>query len=150
MRISENGITFISKHEGLELEPYLDIADKWTVGFGHLLKEGEERRTITLEEARELLRKDLASVELALNKWIKIPVTQKEYDAMCSLCFNIGTGNFHTSSVLRFLNQHQHEDAAEAFLLWNKITKAGKKVMSQGLLNRRRAEMALFLGGEYA
>jgi lysozyme len=150
MRISEEGINFIIRHEGLELEPYEDVAGKWTVGVGHLLRDDEERRTITTEESRELLRKDLASAELAVNKMVKVPVTQKEYDSLVSLTFNIGKQAFFTSSVLRFLNEQNYDDAAEAFLLWNKITKDGKKVMSQGLLNRRRAEMTLFLGGDYA
>lgn len=145
MHSSQKCLDLIEKWEGKEYTVYEDVAGKRTVGIGHLLKAGEDFTTLTDEECYDLLRKDLIPVEIAINKWVKVPVTQNEYDAMCCLVYNIGTGNFLSSSVLRFLNEHQYEDAAEAFLMWCKFTKGGKKVVSQGLVNRRRDEMNLFL-----
>lgn len=145
MKASQNCLEFIEKWEGKENTPYEDVAGLWTVGIGHLVKEGEHFDKLTDAECYELLKNDLAKVEAKLNQWIKVPITQNQYDALCSLCFNIGMDNFRISSVFRFLNQSNYEDAAEAFLLWNKVTKNGAKVVSSGLVNRRKAEMELFL-----
>lgn len=146
MRISQHGLEFIEKWEGKEYDKYLDSVGLWTVGIGHLIKQGEVfSYTLTDEECYDLLRKDLIPVETALHKWVKVPTNQNQYDALCSLVFNIGTGAFLKSSVLRFLNQGWDEDAADAFLLWNKATVKGKKTALVGLTNRRRDERKLFL-----
>lgn len=146
MKISQDGIDFIIKHEGFELEPYQDAAGLWTVGVGHLLTDGEPVEKITEEKARELLAQDIKIVEDAINKYFKkFPLTQNQFDALCSLYFNIGIGEIKTSSVFRFWQQGKIEDAAEAFLLWNKVTKNGVKVVSKGLIQRRKDEMEMFL-----
>lgn len=146
MKISQSGIDFIIKHEGFELEPYEDSAGNWTVGVGHLLTDGEPIEKITKEKAYELLRKDLQKVENAINKYFKeFPLTQNQFDALCSLYFNIGVGKITSSSVFRFWQKGRIEDAAEAFLLWNKITKNGRKVFSKGHARRRKDEMERFL-----
>lgn len=146
MKISQAGIDFIIKHEGFELEPYQDAAGLWTVGCGHLFTKGEPIEKITEEKAYELLKEDLKIVEDAINKYFKkFPLTQNQFDALCSLYFNIGIGRITSSSVFRLWQDGKIEDAAEAFLLWNKITKNGVKVVSEGLAKRRTNEMELFL-----
>lgn len=154
MKISQNGLDFIEEWEGKKPDKYKDAAGLWTVGIGHLIKQGEVfSHTLTDAECYELLREDLAPVQSRINRWVKVPLTQNQYDALCCLVLNIGTGNKHkgffSSSVLRYLNQGHYEDAADSFLMWDKITlPSGNKVKSNGLANRRRAERKLFLQGE--
>ena len=145
MKFSEAGINLLEDLEGKELTVYQDSSDKATIGIGHLIKAGEHFTELTEEEVYDLLRKDLQYVEKKLNQWIKPPITQNQYDAMVCLAFNIGAQKFLSSSVLRFFNLGHIEDAAEAFLMWNKHTKMGRLVFSQGLMNRRKKEMKLFL-----
>ena len=154
MEISQNGLDFIEKWEGKRYNKYKDAAGLWTVGIGHLIKPGEVfDHTLTDDECYELLMQDLAPVQSRINRWVEVPLTQNQYDALCSLVLNIGTGNknkgFFSSSVLRYLNQGHYEDAADAFLMWNKMTlPSGDKVKSPGLANRRRDERKLFLSEE--
>jgi lysozyme len=141
------GIAFITECEGCELDPYYDQAGYLTVGVGHLL-DGEDdpwNRTITQAESDMLLEGDLLETEECMEECVTVPVNQNQYNAMCSLTFNIGTGAFSDSTLLRLLNESDYMGAADQFLVWNKITVDGEKVVSEGLANRREKERALFL-----
>ncbi|WP_380183569.1 lysozyme [Kalamiella sp. sgz302252] len=144
MEISYSGIQFIKKEEGEKLTAYRDSRNIMTIGVGHTgLVRGQKivpGMTITAEESSSLLVKDLAWVESTLNKEVKAELTQNQYDALCSLVFNIGTQAFIGSSVLQKLNAGDHHSAAEAMLLWKK---AGRK--PNILLPRRIREKQLFL-----
>lgn len=188
--ISQNGINLIKKWEGIvdgdpstvNLDPYLCPANYWTIGWGHVVRDGDGnmlkgRSTgslaksiypngITLAEAEILLKDDLRSFEFAVTRYLSnSSVTQNQFDAMVSLCFNIGQGNFSKSSVLRFHvagarnssygkseaierivnSARSPSNAADAFLLWNKATVDGKLVTLRGLVNRRSDERDLYL-----
>ena len=69
-----------------------------------------------------------------------VPLTQNQFDALVSLTYNIGSGAFNNSTLLK-LNKGDYQGAADQFLVWNK---ADGKVM-KGLVRRREAERALFL-----
>lgn len=147
MRVSDDGIDFITQHEGVRLEPYRDQAGLPTVGVGHLLTGPSDpfNRPITLDEAKLLLRRDVASVEKAIDRYVTVTLNQNQHDAIASLVFNIGEGAFRISTLLRKLNDGDFAGAAAEFGKWNKITLNGKKVASKGLTRRRRAEADLFL-----
>lgn len=140
MTTSQEGRSFIESCEGVKLKAYQDGRGIWTCGVGHTLgvKEGD---TCTPQEADAWLAEDLAAAEGAVNRLVKVPLSQPQFDALVSLCFNIGQGNFAESTVLRKLNQSDYQSGAQAFLMWSKIS--GET--SQGLLNRRTAERAMFL-----
>jgi len=60
VRTSMAGINSIIEHEGYRAKAYKDFADKWTIGYGHLIKVGENYlRTATLSQAqaRALLKR---------------------------------------------------------------------------------------------
>jgi lysozyme len=147
MKISDDGIDFLIAQEGFENTVYEDSAGNPTIGVGHLIKDGEEfAQPLTDAEVEELLKQDLEPVESAINKYFtKFPLTQNAYDALCSLFFNIGYDRIKTSSVFRFWQQGHYEDAADAFLLWNKERRNGALVPSKGLYARRQRERELFL-----
>ena len=71
---------------------------------------------------------------------VKVPLTQSQFNACVSLCYNIGVKAFSGSTVARRLNERKYKAACEAFELWNK---AGGRVI-QGLANRRKAEQKEF------
>jgi lysozyme len=142
------GIAFITDCEGCELNPYYDSAGYLTVGVGHLLDGPDDpyNRTITQGESDMLLEGDLLETEECMDANVTVSVHQNEYNAMCSLAFNIGVYAFADSTLLRLLNEGEARTVvADQFLVWNKITVDGEKVVSEGLANRREKERALFL-----
>ena len=112
-------------------------------GYGHTGPDVFEGQEITQEEADTLLRLDLARFEAAVNR-IMHTISQCQFDACVSLCYNIGEGAFAKSSVVRLHNDGRYGDAAQSFMLWNKA--AGK--VSRGLQARRAKESAMYLQDE--
>ena len=142
-RINKAGIDLIKAFEGLRLEAYLCPAGIPTIGYGSTegVKMGDR---ITEERAEALLREDLDRFERAVSA--KCPLSSdNEFGAMVSLAFNIGIAGFNKSSVARFHNAGEPSKAADAFLMWNKATVGGRKVVLKGLTRRRQAERALYL-----
>ncbi len=140
-------IELIKRHEGLRLQAYLPTKDdKWTIGYGHT-KTAHAGMVITEERAEELLRQDIAWVEDVIARKVTAKLNQNQYDALASLIFNIGEGNFTKSSVLRLLNEGNYQGAADAFRMWNKQRSktTGKLNVLKGLTKRREEERSLFL-----
>jgi lysozyme len=104
MKTSQDGINLIKQHESLQLKPYLCPAKEWTIGYGHVIKDGEHFKEITIEQAEELLRQDLVIAENCINSSLKAPITQNEFDALVSLSFNIGITAFRKSTLLALIN----------------------------------------------
>lgn len=149
MRISQKGIDFIKSHEALRLKAYQDSKGVWTIGWGHTkgVKPGD---VITREQAEQFIRDDFAWVERTLNADLvtgrdKPLVTQNEFDALCSLVFNIGSQAYLDSTVRRKIKQGDKMAAARAFKMW--VYSEHKFV--QGLANRRADEQKMFLQGGY-
>lgn len=126
---------------GFILKVYKDSRGLPTVGCGHLvvaadkLKVGEK---ITETRARELLTSDLASAEIAVNKNIKVPMHQYEYDALVSLTFNTGTHG--ASKLYEAVNKGKYESIP---------TTIEKYRTGGGNEGRRKSEAALFKSGVY-
>lgn len=147
MKTSKNGLEFIAKWEGCVLKPYKDIAGLRTIGVGHLIKPGEnfpDGVEITEEKAFELLAADVKICEEAVNKHIKVPLNQNQFDALISFGFNCGTGVYTSSEACKILNYGNYNDFPDKILSWSKVTMNGVKVTSKGLYNRRVAEGKLF------
>lgn len=153
MNISERGLALIKKEEAFVPHRYLCAAGKPTIGYGHVIQQGEEHyntATLTEPEASALLLRDVSRQYGAhVASRLKRAVTQNQFDAMVSLCFNIGTGGFDQSSVLRLANAGSTDKVAitAAFGAWNKVTnpKTKLKEVSKGLTVRRAHEAALYL-----
>lgn len=141
MKTSPEGIALIKRFEGCRLEAYICPANVWTIGYGHTGADVVKGLKITQETADILLRRDLFKFEAAVERAAG-PAYQNQFDAMVSLCYNIGPAAFAKSSVARLHKNGQYASAAQAFLLWNK---GGGKVLP-GLVKRRTAERNLYLG----
>jgi len=140
MNISNTGLALIKVFEGCLLEAYQDSVGVWTIGHGHTLqvKHGD---MITAAGAELLLLNDLKSVEHTLNSVVLTPLTQNQYDALCSFVFNLGTKAFSGSTLLKKINSEEYAAAADEIVKWNK---AGGQPEA-GLTRRRTAERQLFL-----
>jgi len=144
MKTSEHGIELIKGREGFRAVAYPDPAtngDPWTVGFGstHGVHPG---MTVTKQQAHDMLMRDLHLFEAAVEHGVTVEINQDQFDALVSLCYNIGPRNFLGSTVLRRLNAGDVYGAADAMLMWDK---ANHKVMA-GLHHRREDERDEFLG----
>ena len=141
MKISRDGIDKLIEWEGCVLHVYNDAAGLPTIGCGHLLHHNESYPTgITHSQAIDLLSNDLMRFEDVVNKEVKVPLTQSQYDALVIFAFNIGTGAFRNSTLLKELNQGKYDEVPEQLSRW---TKAGGKKIA-GLVNRRNNEIALW------
>lgn len=142
--LSAAGIAFIELWEGLRLKAYRDSKGLPTIGIGTTrypngtkVKMGD---TCTKAQAYEWFRFDIARFEAFVNRVIKVPLNQNQFDALVSLVYNIGETNFTEGSVDDKLNAKQFDAALKTWLLY--VNSGGKKI--DGLVNRRHAEVKLF------
>lgn len=139
-RTSDSGKNIIKEFEGLRLKPYKCPAGYWTIGWGHRISDGEYEDGITVEQAEQLLNNDLYRFERHVNKSVEVKLNQNQFDALVSFSFNVGTGAFSKSTLLKKLNNGDYDGAANEFPRWNK---GGGKVL-KGLVRRRQMEKKLF------
>ena len=161
MKTSIKGLIEIAREEGLVPAPYLDAVGVWTFGLGHAETSGlaPNPRNMprgmpadldgAIREAFRLFRDHLGVYERGVRKAVNVRMTQQQFDACVSLCFNIGTGGFARSSVARHFNAGRVDKAATAFLAWNKGRVDGKLVRIEGLARRRAREKLIFETGRY-
>ncbi len=141
MKTSDKGIALIKKYEGCRLAAYKCPAGVWTIGYGHTGKvDGKaicSGMKITSAKATSLLKSDLAAFEKAVTncKYLTFKPNQNQFDALVSFAFNCGTGSLNT-----LVKNRSAKVVSEKLLLYNKAN--GKELA--GLVNRRKAEKALF------
>lgn len=143
MKIGPAGIALIKSYEKCVLRAYLPTPnDKWTIGWGHTGPHIGPDIVWTQEEADAVFLRDLEWVEECINENVHLPIMQNEYDALCSLVFNIGCTAFKNSTLLRLVNDSNFDAAQHEFRRWNK--QAGHELA--GLTKRRAEEAKLFEG----
>lgn len=144
MTPSSHAEALIQQSEGYYSKSYLCPAGKWTIGWGHTrgVKPGD---VCSKELALIYLQEDLQEAANAVNRLVKVPLNQNQFDALCSLVFNIGSEQFEDSTLLRKLNKKDYLGSAKEFPRWNKGRVKGKLVVLNGLVTRRKAEQNLFL-----
>jgi lysozyme len=153
MQISQKGLQIIKEHEKLRLRAYDDkqpnviitnksqIKGVLTIGYGHTGNDVYVGQTITEAKALQLLQSDVQTALNTVNKRVVVKITQNMFDALCSLCFNIGITNFSKSDLLSILNSGDYIGASDEFQWWRK---SGGEIL-QGLVLRRASEKELFL-----
>lgn len=153
MNVSAHAVNLIKHFEGFYSKAYLCPAGKWTIGWGHTknVKSGD---VCSKDLAEIYLKEDLQEAARVVEQYVKVPLTQGQYDALASFCFNVRPDLFRNSTLLKKLNKGDYAGAAEQFLRWiyggdqngdKKITKADALL---GLIKRRAAERALFLSND--
>lgn len=132
---------FLKRYERFRPTAYKPTPnDVFTCGYGHT-RDVVETTTCDMPQALEWLHEDSAKAAGAVNHAITVPMTQAQFDAMVSLCFNIGTGAFAESTLVRMFNDGDTHGAAAQFGRWNK--QRGRPL--DGLTARREDEMDHFL-----
>lgn len=145
--ISQEGLDLIKKYEGLKLKPYLCPAKIPTIGYGNTFYENGTKVTlkdpeITEGRATELLRFIIKSFEQHVDSYCIDTLTQNQFDAITSFCYNVGAGNLKTSTLLKKVNiNHNDPTIVDEFMKW---TRGGGKVLP-GLVKRRKSEAELYI-----
>ena len=141
LSISQQGINFLIAREGMITHPYNDSKGFATIGVGHLLHKSKvtdaDRRAwtrFTKNDAKKLLMKDLKETfEPKIRALVKVPLSQNEYDAICSFAFNIGVGRgFPSSEFLKELNKGHYDGTL--MLHWRRPSE---------IIGRRKKEVEL-------
>jgi lysozyme len=151
--LSGQGVEFIARFEGFRSKLYNDPAGHCTIGYGHLVHRGRcngseppaFRVGISRQHAAELLRSDAAAAVAAVNDHVTVRLNQAQRDALTSLAYNIGTGGFQGSRLLRRLNAGSYGAVPQELMRW--VYAGGRKL--PGLVTRRQAEAKLFTTGQY-
>ena len=138
------GEALTASFEGRKYQAYQDSRGTWTIGVGHTGPEVHEGLVWTDSQIDSAFLADSQWAQDVVNKEVTVVISQDESNALVDLLFNIGSGNFDSSTLLRELNAGQSEDAAQEFDKWDR---SGGQVLA-GLLRRRQAETALFEQGE--
>lgn len=141
MQLSQTGLELIKHAEGFRSHTYLDGAGLPTIGYGHRLLAHELfPHGINEAEAERLLLHDLQLSLQAVERMVKVPLTQNQFDALVDFTFNLGEERLARSTLLRALNGGRYQAAGEQLLRWDLID--GKE--SNGLRQRRITELALW------
>jgi len=147
MKTSDMGLSLIKSFEGFSARPYMCPAGVPTIGYGATYYPDGRRvtmqdRPVTVAQATDMLRSMLASYEAGVSRYVLVPVTQGQFDALVSFAYNLGLSALKDSTLLRLLNLRDYAGAAAQFARWNR---ANGKVLP-GLTRRREAERVMFLG----
>ena len=146
MKLDLNGYNLICEFEGLKLKPYLCSARISTIGYGNTYYPNGKRVTllddaITKEYAFEIFKTIADKFAKRVDDMVKTELTQNQFNALVSFAYNVGTGAFATSTLLKKVNNNPNDVAIKnEFLKW---VRANKKVV-QGLVNRRNKEVLIY------
>jgi lysozyme len=146
---SQNAINLIKKFEGFKGNSYLCPAGVPTIGYGSTIWTDGSRvkigQTVTLKDAEKLMAFFLANVI----HFIPDNVNQNQFDALSSFLYNVGVDNFRKSTLLKLVRKNpDNELIRDEFMKWTLVRKNGSLVQSNGLKNRRKAEIDLYFKDE--
>lgn len=146
MKLDLNGYKLICEFEGLKLKPYLCSAKIPTIGYGNTYYPNGKRVTllddaITKEYAFEIFKTIADKFAKRVDDMVTSEITQNQFNALVSFAYNVGTGAFATSTLLKKVNTNPNDvTIKKEFLKW---VRANKKVI-QGLVNRRNKEALIY------
>ncbi|MDR2906982.1 MAG: lysozyme [Bacteroidales bacterium] len=147
MKTSQRGINLIKESESLQLTAYLCPAGVPTIGYGHTgpdvtPADVKNKKTITEAQAEALLAADLAPREHDVLASVRTAINQNQFDALVDFVFNLGIGNFRSSTLLKKINANPNDlSIADEFMKW---VNSNKKPL-KGLVIRRAKEVILYL-----
>jgi lysozyme len=145
-KLGKKGFEVIKSFEGFESKPYLCSAGVATIGWGSTrYADGSKVKltdqAITQAQADELFLLTLTQYELDVDAFCRDDISQNQFDALTSFCYNCGAKNLKSSTLLKKVNKNPNDPTIKAeFLKWNK---ASGKVL-KGLVRRREAEANLY------
>jgi lysozyme len=135
--VSPQGMEMVKDLEGFSPKAYWDHK-QYSVGYGTRAKGADH--VVTKTQATKMLKDRMQHNSKLINKMVKVPLNQNQLDALGSFMYNVGSGNFRDSTLLKKLNTGDYTGASKEFEVWNKAS--GK--VHPGLINRRAQEQKLF------
>lgn len=141
MKTSEQGIELIKGREGCVLRPYRDSVGVWTDGWGNTHGVIPNGPPITQAKADADLVKHLEAFEAAVNNAVKVPLTQNQFDALVSFAYNVGTGAFAASTMVKRINAGLFDEVPAQFDRWH---------IPPEITSRRNGEKHQFIGDKFA
>jgi lysozyme len=157
LTLSGRGAALVKSFEGClhpidtaktKFKPYVCPAGVLTIGWGHTNDNGRKFKSSdvwTKGECDAEFRADMKRFERAVQRRVKVALTQSQFDALVSFTYNCGEGNLAKSGLLRRVNAKDFDGAASEFAKWNR----GGGVVLKGLTRRRAAEAELFRSGNH-
>jgi lysozyme len=145
-KTGSEGIELIKRFEGFMSKPYKCPAGVPTIGYGATFYTNGKKVTmadpaITEAQAIDLLKGMLVSFEKYVDSYCIDTITQNQFDALVSFCYNVGPANLKASTLLKKVNKDPNDPTIkDEFMKW---TKGGGRVL-KGLVTRRTAEAALY------
>ncbi|MFZ3221284.1 MAG: lysozyme, partial [Rhodoferax sp.] len=136
--MSGTGLAALQKREGFSATPYADHKG-YSIGYGHLIKAGENLTSVSVQQALDILAADVQWAQDAVASAITVPLTQAQFDALVSFCFNVGEGAFKRSTLVARINAGDPAASAE-FGRW--VYASG--TVNQSLVARRQSEQNQF------
>ena len=146
MVLDNKGYLLITKFEGLRLKPYLDSVKIPTIGYGNTYYPDGKRVTlldkdITKQQAFDMFKEVANRFAKRVDTLVTSNINQNQFNVLVSFAYNVGTGNFSSSTLLKKVNVNPDDlTIKDEFLRWNK---AGGKELS-GLTKRRTIEAKLY------
>ena len=141
--ITQEGLDLIKRFEGFSPTIYICPAGYPTIGYGHVVRDGELEQFaegVSQEEGEELLRMDIRWAERGVLHLINVPLTDGQFDALVSFTFNLGSGALQRSTLRRKVNREEHYEVPNQLMRW--VWAGGRKL--NGLIKRRLAEATLY------
>jgi lysozyme len=147
-KVYDPGIELTKESEGFVGQPYNDAANYCTIGYGHLIQlapcdgsiSGEFKTGIDVPQGTEILRTDMGKAERGVMTLVDVELTDGQYGALCDFVFNVGIGNFRSSTLRKRLNAGDYDRVPFEFRRW--VMAGGRKL--PGLVARREKEIVLF------
>ncbi len=139
MQLNVAGYALLKRHEGLRLKAYLCSAGVLTIGYGHTGHVNPSQQ-ITIEEAEQLLREDVARFETGVSRYVRVPLNENQFSALVCFAFNVGLEAFAKSTLLNLLNRKWYTQVPAQLMRWSY---AGGKQL-RGLVARRQDEADLW------
>lgn len=135
-RMSSNGLKQLADREGVRTRAYRDTRGIWTIGVGHTSAAGPpnvyDGLVLSQDQVMDLFAKDVSQYETAVARAIKVDLSQNQFDALVSICYNIGVGAFASSSMVRDINTGASDNVIDNDIMkWNK---------PEEILGRRQSE----------
>jgi lysozyme len=146
LKLSQKGVDLIKQFEGLSLTPYVCAGGINTIGYGNTYYTNGKKVSlkdpkITPQQAEELLKHSLSTYEKAVDSFCRDDISQPQFDALVSFCYNLGAGALQKSTLIKKVNANPKDvTIADEFLKWNKAN----GTVLKGLTKRRQAEADLY------
>jgi GH24 family phage-related lysozyme (muramidase) len=142
----------IKSYESWKPVAYLCPAGVPTIGWGHCRgvtkQDVKNKRTISKAIGQKFFDEDVAAAEADVEKYVKVPLTQGQFDCLVSFVFNVGGSKFGSSTIVKLLNKKNYDAIPAQMMRWvNALNpKTGEREPLPGLVRRRRAELVLWRG----